>query len=92
MLLAPDGYAALTHFVRFYGWFLSLNSDPWQDLEKDYGKKGYKRIVALKEQYPHLKVTIAIGGWNEGSPKYSKMASDPESRQTFIKSVMVFLE
>ncbi|KAJ0170307.1 hypothetical protein K1T71_014235 [Dendrolimus kikuchii] len=66
--------------------------DPWQDLEKDYGKRGYKRIVALKEQYPHLKVTIAIGGWNEGSPKYSKMASDPELRQTFIKSVMVFLD
>nr|AJG44542.1 chitinase 2 [Cnaphalocrocis medinalis] len=66
--------------------------DPWQDLEKDYGKGGYKRIVNMKKRYPHLKVTIAIGGWNEGSLKYSKMASERESRQKFIDSVLAFLE
>lgn len=86
-----------THLVySFAGLDEGSNSikslDPWQDLEKDYGKKGYRRIVALKERYPHLKVTIAIGGWNEGSPKYSKMASDPESRKTFITSVVLFLD
>ncbi|XP_072937484.1 probable chitinase 2 [Epargyreus clarus] len=72
---------------------LSIKSlDPWQDLEKDYGKAGYKRLVSLKERYPHLKVTVAIGGWNEGSEKYSKMAATPESRAKFIKSVMYFLD
>ncbi|KAJ2938294.1 hypothetical protein O0L34_g13207 [Tuta absoluta] len=66
--------------------------DAWQDLEKDYGKAGFKRIVNLKHRYPHLKVTIAIGGWNEGSYKYSKMAETPETRAKFIKSVLLFLE
>ncbi|CAH2084073.1 unnamed protein product [Euphydryas editha] len=66
--------------------------DPWQDLEKDYGKAGYKRLVSLKERYPHLKVTVAIGGWNEGSPKYSAMASKPETRAKFVQSVLFFLD
>lgn len=35
---------------------------------------------------------IAIGGWNEGSVKYSNMAANPESRKTFVNSVMDFLE
>ncbi|CAH0599782.1 unnamed protein product [Chrysodeixis includens] len=65
--------------------------DPWQDLETDYGKAGYKRLVALKNKYPHLKVTLAIGGWNEGSPRYSNMASKPESRAAFVKSVLLML-
>ncbi|CAF4833625.1 unnamed protein product [Pieris macdunnoughi] len=66
--------------------------DPWQDLEKDYGKAGYKRMVALKERYPHLKVTLAIGGWNEGSLKYSIMAASPETRAKFVQSVLLFLD
>ncbi|XP_023943910.2 probable chitinase 2 [Bicyclus anynana] len=71
---------------------LSIKSlDAWQDLEKDYGKGGYKRMVALKARYPHLKVTVAIGGWNEGSEKYSKMAAKPETRAKFVQSVVHFL-
>ncbi|XP_041985359.1 probable chitinase 2 [Aricia agestis] len=66
--------------------------DPWQDLEKDYGKAGYKNMVELKERYPHLKVTVAIGGWNEGSTKYSKMAADAESRAKFVQSALMFLD
>ncbi|XP_045782773.1 probable chitinase 2 [Maniola jurtina] len=85
-----------THLVySFAGLDESTSSirslDPWQDLEKDYGKAGYKRLVSLKERYPHLKVTIAIGGWNEGSDKYSRMASKPETRAKFVESVMHFL-
>ncbi|XP_026483657.2 probable chitinase 2 [Vanessa tameamea] len=71
---------------------MSIKSlDPWQDLEKDYGKAGYKNLVSLKARYPHLKVTVAIGGWNEGSSKYSAMASKPETRAKFVQSVMFFL-
>ncbi|XP_032525192.2 probable chitinase 2 [Danaus plexippus] len=65
--------------------------DPWQDLEDNYGRAAYKRVVAFKEKHPHLKVTISVGGWNEGSTKYSKLAADPAARKTFIDSVMEFL-
>lgn len=65
--------------------------DPWQDLTENYGKGGYSRITALKSVYPHLKVSIAIGGWNEGSANYSAMAGDPARRSRFISSALEFL-
>ncbi|CAK1548864.1 unnamed protein product [Leptosia nina] len=86
-----------THLVySFAGLNENTNSikslDPWQDLEDNYGRAGYKRMVALKERYPHLKVTLAIGGWNEGSIKYSKMAASAETRSKFVQSVLFFLD
>jgi len=36
------------------------------------------------------KYLVAIGGWNEGSEKYSAMACNDESRATFVKSVAAF--
>lgn len=86
-----------THLVySFAGLDESTNTikvmDPWQDIEKNNGQVGYKGFVGLKQRYPHLKVTIAIGGWNEGSLKYSKMAASEENRKTFIASVMAFLD
>lgn len=48
-------------------------------------------MTQLKQKYPHLKVTLAVGGWNEGSLNYSTMAMEPESRQKFINSVMDYV-
>jgi len=48
--------------------------------------------MGFKQKQPKLKVTIAIGGWNEGSGKYSDMASTPENRKAFIDSVLVFIK
>ena len=39
-----------------------------------------------------LQVTLAIGGWNEGSEKYSKMAANPRSRRTFAESALRFIQ
>ena len=69
----------------------NIYSDPWMDLEDNYGLAGFKKATDLKYSYPHLKVTIAIGGWNEGSKKYSAMAKDPEKRKAFVDSVVNFL-
>ena len=48
------------------------------------------KATNLKEDYPHLTVTLAIGGWNEGSTKYSEMSSDPLKREIFVNSVIQF--
>ena len=52
----------------------------------------FEKFNALREKNKKLKTLIAIGGWNEGSDKYSKMVSNANSRKTFVKSVMSFLK
>ena len=52
----------------------------------------YKRWNKLRSANSHLTTMIAIGGWNEGSTKYSAMASNPGSRKTFVDSVVRFLK
>ncbi|KAJ8918065.1 hypothetical protein NQ315_011522 [Exocentrus adspersus] len=61
--------------------------DPWADVEK----RGFANLTGFKEQYPCLRTTLAIGGWNEGSIKYSVMAYTEESRKAFADSVLRFL-
>lgn len=48
-------------------------------------------MTNLRKQYPGLKVSIGIGGWNEGSKNYSILASDKEKRESFINSVVTFI-
>lgn len=47
--------------------------DPWNELCDNYGKCAYDRFTALKQQNPGLITTLAVGGWNEGSTKYSNV-------------------
>lgn len=61
------------------------------DRNYDIDQNGYARAVALKQRNPRLKVTIAVGGWNEGSIKYSKMAKSSRTRALFINSVVAFI-
>lgn len=46
----------------------------------------------LKKQNPNLKFILVIGGWNEGSVKYSQMAADRTKRQNFIQSTLKFMK
>lgn len=52
----------------------------------------YKKMTALREQYPHLNILLSIGGYNEGSTKYSDLVSLPVRRSAFVKSVVDFLK
>ena len=66
--------------------------DTWMDLETDYGLAGFKKATDLRNKWRHLKVMIAIGGWNEGSTKYSQMAKSRKKRSKFVKSAVEFLK
>ncbi|XP_022673141.1 endochitinase-like [Varroa destructor] len=53
----------------------------------DIGQNGLRQLTALKQKNPKLKVSFAVGGWNEGVQKYSQMAASPERRKIFVESV-----
>jgi GH18 family chitinase len=48
---------------------------------------GYGRFAALKTYNKELKTMLAIGGWNEGSKRFSPLVEDPVRRRTFIRLV-----
>ncbi|XZG69314.1 glycosyl hydrolase family 18 protein [Chitinibacteraceae bacterium HSL-7] len=50
----------------------------------------YERLREIKERYPHLKITYAIGGWG-GSNSFYYLAGDPAKRAVFIRSLVDYL-
>ena len=46
----------------------------------------YKKIVALKEQNPDLKVMLAVGGWNHPAEPFTKIVSTEQSRSEFAEN------
>merc|ERR1719367_1122872 len=61
--------------------------DEYQDIEKG----GFGQFAALKTYNKDLKTMLAIGGWNEGSRRFSPLVEDRDRRQVFIKSAIRFL-
>ncbi|XP_071539684.1 chitinase-3-like protein 1 isoform X2 [Panulirus ornatus] len=66
--------------------------DPYNELCDNWGKCGYNRFTGLKQKNANLKALLAVGGWNEGSRSYSKMAADPAKRKAFIDSSISLLK
>ncbi|KAJ5946733.1 hypothetical protein N7454_003572, partial [Penicillium verhagenii] len=81
---------ALTHinlaFVQF--------GDDWKMVD-EYGDI-VARVTRLKTAYAGLRVNVAIGGWNFNDPPsatyFSTMAGSYENRQTFIDSLILYLQ
>jgi len=52
----------------------------------------YRKITSLKEDYPHLKILLSMGGWVERKVKnYSEVAESPSRRKALVSSVSEFL-
>jgi len=67
--------------------------DPYLDDKKNtWDLRAYERFNNLRKKNPNLTTMIALGGWYEGSEKYSDMAKDAKLRATFVKSVLKFLK
>ncbi|XP_073960809.1 probable chitinase 2 [Choristoneura fumiferana] len=62
------------------------------DYEENWGKGYLKKFNDLKKINPKLKIILAVGGFNEGSEKYSLMAANPTLRKNFINSAMAMVD
>ncbi|KAF2880076.1 hypothetical protein ILUMI_26088 [Ignelater luminosus] len=62
--------------------------DHWADIDKG----GYKEFTGLKKKNSQLKTLLSVGGWNEGSEKYSNMVRSETNRQAFIKSAINYCQ
>ncbi|KAG8037375.1 hypothetical protein G9C98_005585 [Cotesia typhae] len=80
-----------THLIYAFGGFTKDNTlkpfDKYQDIEKG----GYAKFNGLKTYNKKLKTMLAIGGWNEGSTRFSPMVADPERRRALVKNAVKFL-
>ncbi|KAI8036931.1 chitinase-3-like protein 1 [Drosophila gunungcola] len=66
--------------------------DAYLDLEDNAGRGNIKSFNALKLKNPVLKTLVAVGGWNEGSKRFSIVAGDPVKRAKFVDDVVRFLQ
>ncbi|KAG5896055.1 hypothetical protein JTB14_011050 [Gonioctena quinquepunctata] len=80
-----------THLIYAFGGFTKENTlkpfDKYQDIEKG----GYAKFTGLKTYNKDLKTLIAIGGWNEGSSRFSSMVANPDRRKELVKNAIKFL-
>lgn len=80
-----------THLIYAFGGFTKDGTLKPFDKYQDIDKGGYAKFTGLKTYNKHLKVMIAIGGWNEGSNKFSSLSANSEKRKEFAKNVVKFL-
>lgn len=58
--------------------------DSWNDVDL----RGFERFTGLKQRYPNLKTTVAVGGWGEGGEKFSKLVTEQWRKTAFINSIV----
>jgi chitinase len=77
----------LTHLIYS---FLKLSDDHLVFRDDDQ-RKTVEKLVALKKQYPHLKIMVSIGGWGGCAP-CSNLFASPEHRNNFARSVVALFQ
>lgn len=55
------------------------------------GAKNFNQFAQLRQQNPSVKLMVAIGGWNEHSARFTKIAASPSLRSTFAQNVLDLL-
>lgn len=80
-----------THLIYAFGGLTRENGlrpfDKYQDIEQG----GYAKFTGLKTYNKDLKTMLAIGGWNEGSARFSPLVADADRRKEFVRNALRFL-
>jgi chitinase len=77
----------LTHIIYS---FLHLHGDSLA-FDSEQQQQNVQQIVALKKQYPHLKIMISLGGWG-GCETCSAVFETEAQRQTFANTTAALLQ
>lgn len=81
-----------THIIyAFYG-LKDSKLVPTEDIDQsDNEQAPYKRIIALKQLNPNLKVMLAVGGWMIGYAPFRQLTENAYRQTSFIFDVIEFL-
>jgi chitinase len=77
----------LTHIIYS---FLKLQNDTLT-FRNENQRKTVQQLVELKQQYPHLKIMVSIGGWGGCAP-CSELFASAEHRNNFAKSTVALFK
>ncbi|XP_043819844.1 chitinase-3-like protein 1 [Dromiciops gliroides] len=85
----PDDIDAnlCTHIIYSFANISNNQLDTWEWNDVTL----YETLNELKLRNTKLKTLLSVGGWKLGTKRFSDMASQTESRRTFINSVTTFL-
>jgi chitinase len=87
--LNPNGHALLQQECQGKQNYEVTIHDTWAALGSVHNN--YGKLQKYKQQYPHLKVLISIGGWSLSDP-FHELVKTKETRAIFIHSVVRFLQ
>jgi chitinase len=62
------------------------------DEENDVNQGGFKRVSALKETNPNLKVLLSVGGATAGTDVFVSISQDAQKQQAMAQSAIEFFE
>ncbi|KAL5291958.1 CHIA.2 family protein [Megaselia abdita] len=65
--------------------------DSYVDFKDNWGLGYIQDVIDLKKVNPNLKVLAVVGGYEEGSTKYSETAADPVKRKNFVDSSLALV-
>ncbi|XP_046396824.1 endochitinase-like [Ischnura elegans] len=75
--------------------FIGVSNVTWEvlvlDEENDITNRGFYNFTDLKKSHPGLRTAVAMGGWGEGGRKYSELVTVKARRDSFIRSVIAFM-
>uniref|UniRef100_A0A8C0H554 GH18 domain-containing protein n=1 Tax=Chelonoidis abingdonii TaxID=106734 RepID=A0A8C0H554_CHEAB len=71
--------------------FATMNQNKIAPYEWNDEDRLFPEFQALKKINDKLVTSLAIGGWNFGTQKFTEMVASPANRKTFIDSVTAYL-